>query len=126
MVLVMQLTSAISMHFGETMIRARLAEYVFRFLRIAARYEENLTGTTDIGFTTHGFSETGVSPALAGLGIAQGFGGSLGSGIVLADEHVSMREVSTNASRVEGWRNTKSYDYWREVISSFSCQNGFD
>ncbi|KAG8846289.1 hypothetical protein FRB96_002041 [Tulasnella sp. 330] len=105
------LTAAVAQHFGETMIRARVAEYVSRFIRIAACYEETAFGTTSIGFPTQPFSETGVSSA---MGIPQGFCGSLGSGMVFGDEVSSSKEMSWNASRVEGWRLTRSYEYLQQ------------
>lgn len=97
------------------MIRARVAEYVSRFIRIAACYEETAFGTTSVGFPSQPFSETGVS---AGMGIPQGFGGSLGSGMVFGDEVSSAKEMSWNASRVEGWRLTRSYEYLQQVSLS--------
>lgn len=112
-----QLTTAVQQHYGESVIRARVAEYVLRFIRIAAAYEEIvLQKNTTIGFSMQPFSETGVSTAMVGLGIPQGFGGSLGSGMVFADEGVGRsRELSANAARIEGWRLTKSYEYWQQV-----------
>lgn len=110
-----QLSTAVAQHFGETMIRARVAEYVSRFIRIAARYEEGVLGSTSIWFPTLVFSETGVSTATLGLGIPQGFGGSLGSGIVFSDESTSVREVAWNSGRIEGWRLTRCYELWQQV-----------
>ncbi|KAG8946568.1 hypothetical protein FRC03_001353 [Tulasnella sp. 419] len=115
-----QLTSSVSQNFGETMVRWKFSEYVLRFLRLASRYEETLAPpmtepTTLIGFPSHPFSETGVSGIVTGTGVAQGFGGSLGTGLCLTDENVGPKEMSANASRIEGWRGTPCYEYWREV-----------
>ncbi|KAG9313406.1 stabilization of polarity axis-domain-containing protein, partial [Chiua virens] len=88
------LISAITSHFGETLVRLRFTEYVSRFVRLAARYEEVATGSTALGFPSAPFSE-----------------GSLGKGVVFSDETVAARELATNASRIEGWRRTKSHQY---------------
>ncbi|KAG9034597.1 hypothetical protein FRB95_013050 [Tulasnella sp. JGI-2019a] len=108
------LTAAVTQHFGEMMIRARVAEYVSRFIRIAACYEEAAFGSTSIGFPTQPFSETGVS-----TGVPQGFGGTLGAGMVFGDEVSSSREMAWNASRVEGWRLTRSYEYLQQDFQAW-------
>ncbi|KAG8922709.1 hypothetical protein FRC01_013697 [Tulasnella sp. 417] len=55
-----ELVNGVSQHYGETMIRARVAEYVNRFVRIAAAYEDSVLGSTSIGFPMQSFSETGL------------------------------------------------------------------
>ncbi|KDQ58432.1 hypothetical protein JAAARDRAFT_193004 [Jaapia argillacea MUCL 33604] len=87
--------SAISYHFGEGLVRARFTEYVNRFVRLAARYEEEVIGSTKIGYPSASFSE-----------------GRLGSGIAFMDEASAVRDLSTNTSRIEGWRRTNSYQYY--------------
>ena len=54
---------------------------------------------------------------MMGMGIPQGFGGSLGSGMVFTDDITRSRDIYNNASRVEGWKLSKSYDYWMSVGS---------
>lgn len=98
-----QLISAITSHFGETLVRLRFTEYVGRFVRLASRYEEVASGSTALGFSTAPFVE-----------------GSLGKGIVFSEEAVAARELATNASRIEGWRRTKSYQYCILVRSARS------
>ena len=93
-----QLISAITSHFGETVVRWRFTEYVSRFVRLASRYEEVATGSTVLGFPTVPFTE-----------------GSLGSGVVFPDETLLAKELATNASRIEGWRRTKTYQYYAIV-----------
>lgn len=77
----------------------RFTEYVMRFVRLASRYEEDTLGSTMLGFPSIPFAD---GPA----GRAQ-----LGSGIVFIDEAAGARELSANASRIEGWRRTNSYQY---------------
>lgn len=75
-------------------MRLRFTEYMARFVRLASRYEEVATGSTALGFSSASFTE-----------------GSLGSGVVFPDEIVASRELAANASRIEGWRRTKTYEY---------------
>ncbi|KAG8983591.1 hypothetical protein FRB90_005891, partial [Tulasnella sp. 427] len=114
-----ELVNGVSQHYGETMIRARVAEYVSRFVRIAAAYEDSVLGSTSIGFPMQSFSETGVSTSMVGMGIPQGLGGSLGSGMVFMDDATRAREMTSNASRIEGWRGTKSYEYWQQDFQNW-------
>lgn len=92
--------SAISYHFGEGLVRARFTDYVARFVRLAARYDEELNGSTKMGFPTFPFSERhGDRPRL-------------GSGVVFIDESAASREMMANASRIEAWRKTKMCEYY--------------
>ena len=79
-------------------MRFRFTEYVSRFVRLASRYEEVATGSTALGFPSVPFSE-----------------GTLGSGAVFPDDVLASRELGTNASRIEGWRRTKIYQYYTTV-----------
>ena len=77
-------------------------EYVLRFVRLAARYEEEAYGSTKIGYRSATFTENG------------GFS-TLGSGMIFPDESVALKEITLNANRIEGWRRTKMYEYYAEV-----------
>jgi hypothetical protein len=102
-----QIRSAIEDHFGENMVRMRFTEYVTRFVRLASRYEEEVTGTTKFGFPSSSFTEIpGRLP-------------QLGSGIVFNDEAACLRELSANAQRIEAWRKTNSYQYCVMVKLAF-------
>ena len=89
-----QILASISEHYGEQMIRLKFAEYVYRFVRLAARYEEEFHGSTKIGFPTTSCSD-----------------GQLGSGLPLDDT----KELTANAGRIEGWRRTPCYEYYKVV-----------
>lgn len=93
-----QILHAIQAHYGESVIRARLTDYVARFVRLASRYEEETTSTTSIGFPS--------APCAHG---------SLGSGIVFGDEGAGQREVLGNGARIEAWMRTKSYKVYQQV-----------
>jgi len=53
------------------------------------------------------------------MGIPQGFGGSLGSGMMFSDETSVSRELAWNASRIDGWRLTKSYEHWQQDFQTW-------
>jgi hypothetical protein len=78
-------------------------DYVWRFVRLASRYEEDTHGTTTIDFPTSPFNE--------GPGITS----QLGSGVVFIDDVAGSREVMAYASRFEGWRRTPMYRTFQEV-----------
>ncbi|KAF9236644.1 docking domain of Afi1 for Arf3 in vesicle trafficking-domain-containing protein [Melanogaster broomeanus] len=104
--------SAIASHFGETLVRMRFTEYVTRFMRLASRYEEIASGSTKLGYPSASYVD-----------------GSLGSGIVFPDEAAGLKELAANASRIEGWRRSKSYQHC--IIDSQKAQatnkiRGFD
>ena len=97
--------AAISYHFGESLVRARFTEYVLRFVRLAARYEEDYLGSTKIGYPTSSFT-------VANDGYCQ-----LGSGLVFPDDTLATRELAVNAKRIEGWRRSKMYEHYATVSS---------
>jgi hypothetical protein len=105
---VRQIVASINAHYGEPAIRARFTEYMSKFVRMAARYEEEFYGQTSIGYPSQPFRES-----------------SLGGGFIFPDESTKTKEWSTNANRIEGWRRTRSYRYWREVsrteVFQFKC-----
>lgn len=81
-------------------MRSRFTDYVIKFVRVAARYEELTFGSTSIGHPSLCFVEGDTC--------------QLGSGIV-ADDNLGPRELASNMGRIEGWRATKSYEYWKQV-----------
>jgi hypothetical protein len=79
-------------------------------VRIAARYEEEFLGSTSIGYSSSPFEFTSPSEP----------GGHLGSGLSFMDDLSGTREMLANASRIEGWRHTKSYEYYKAVSNPVS------
>ena len=104
----MQITNSIQSHYGEAVIRARFTDYVQRFVRLAARYEEEATGSTSIGYPCIPYRH-GTLGAL----------GTLGSGIVFPDETSGAKDLAVNAPRIEGWRASPSYQHYQFVRFSF-------
>lgn len=110
----------IQQHHGEQNVRQRFTEYVQRFVRTAARYEEDQFGRTEIGFRSAPFVPGGVGAHLAS-GIV---GVQLGSGIIPTDSVAFAKELNANASRIEGWRKTRSYEYYATVRIRFLSRAG--
>ncbi|KAG8702880.1 hypothetical protein FRC08_003195 [Ceratobasidium sp. 394] len=79
-------------HAGELLVRARITDYVQRFVRIAARWEEEVYGATTIDHPFRSFSE-----------------GTIGSGATFADEGLVAREMAANSWRIAAWRETALY-----------------
>jgi hypothetical protein len=101
--------SAIQFHFGENLVRARFQEYVLRFVRVAARYEEETRGATTIGYA----SRTATP-------------GVLGAGIVFADEASGARELGANAPRVEEWIRTPMYEDFQQDFAKNRAGSAFE
>lgn len=88
------LRSIASRH-GENVIRAKWRDYIIKFTRIAAAFEESVYGASAL--------------YIGGEEADAGSAGVSGHGCVWADETARQRELGGNVSRIEGWRNTRSY-----------------
>ena len=86
---------SISSRHGESVIRTKWREYIIKFTRIAAAFEETVYGASALYI--------GASEADAGAH------GVSGHGYVWADDTAKSRELGANVWRIEGWRNTRSY-----------------
>ncbi|KAI9788607.1 MAG: hypothetical protein M1833_002902 [Piccolia ochrophora] len=88
------LRSIASRH-GEAVIRAKWRGWVEKFTRIAAAFEESVYGASAL--------------YIGGEDADAGTGGISGHGYVWHDEGARQRELAGGVSRIEGWRNTRSY-----------------
>ncbi|KAI0266905.1 spindle pole body interacting protein [Russula aff. rugulosa BPL654] len=116
-VFIEDIISAINFHFGEPLVRARFVDYMARFVRLASRYEEDVIGATTIGFPSVPFNE------------GPGDTSQLGSGVIFLDDIIGSREVTANASRIEGWRRTPTHRMFQEDFKRSLATNavrGFD
>ena len=86
---------SIAARHGERVIRAKWHDWVVKFTRIAAAFEETVYGASAL-YIGGDESETGAA-------------GTSGHGYVWADDSAKMRELAGNVTRIEGWRNTRSY-----------------
>lgn len=69
-----------------------------RFVRLASKYEEDHLGNTTIGWPNIAFKSTTTG---------------LGSGLVPVGN--SAREIFGAAPKIEAWRQSRSYQYFRAV-----------
>ncbi|KAI0481844.1 spindle pole body interacting protein [Xylaria cf. heliscus] len=83
---------SIAARHGERVIRAKWRDWVIRFTRIAAAFEEGVYG---------------ASALYAGGDEHEQITG--GHGFVWADDVARQKELAGNVYRIEGWRNTRSY-----------------
>ena len=88
------LRSIASRH-GENVIRAKWRDYIIKFTRIAAAFEESVYGASAL--------------YIGGDEADAGSAGVSGHGYVWSDETARQKELGGNVSRIEGWRNTRSY-----------------
>lgn len=86
---------SITARHGEGVIRAKWRDWVVKFTRVAAAFEESVYGASAL--------HIGGEEADALVG------GISGHGFVWPDEASKQRELAGGVSRIEGWRNTRSY-----------------
>lgn len=89
------LLRSIASRHGESVIRSKWRDYITKFTRIAAAFEESVYGASALYI--------GASEADAGAH------GVRGHGYVWPDDTARVRELGANVCRIEGWRNTRSY-----------------
>lgn len=80
---------------GESTIRAMWRGWVLKFTRMSAVFEELVYGSSAL--------------YVGGSQVDVGAHGVRGHGYVWADDATRQRELMSNAQRIEGWRNTRSY-----------------
>ncbi|KAF4554256.1 MesA-like protein [Elsinoe fawcettii] len=119
---------AINDRHGEGAIRAKFRLWVLKFTRIAAAFEELVYGASALVISTPqlGSSSAGSSPDLRrttshtvpASDITKGYGYVWPS---LAEK---TRELSANATRIEGWMKTRSYyNYIQDLAVYYSYRN---
>ncbi|KAL6885014.1 docking domain of Afi1 for Arf3 in vesicle trafficking domain-containing protein [Trichoderma longibrachiatum] len=86
---------SIAARHGERVIRAKWRGWVNKFTRIAAQFEESVYSTSALYIGGH-------EPGLA-------LPGASGHGYVWPDDTAKFKELAGNVTRIEGWRNTRSY-----------------
>lgn len=88
--------SSIAQRHGEGVVRSKWRQWVERFTRIAAAFEEGVFGASALIY-------------LGGEGGDKPRTGINGHGYVWSDDKAKHRELAGNAARIIGWRNTRSY-----------------
>lgn len=91
---------SIAARHGERVIRAKWRDWVVKFTRVAAAFEESVYGASALYI---GGDEGAEASRPAGNGILSGHG------YVWPDDMSKLKELAGNVTRIEGWRNTRSY-----------------
>lgn len=89
------LLRSIATRHGEAVIRAKWRDWVLKFTRIAAQFEESVYGASALYIGAEDRDLT--------------LPGAAGHGYVWPDDASKHKELAGNVTRVEGWRNTRSY-----------------
>ncbi|TVY57138.1 Protein mesA [Lachnellula suecica] len=89
---------------GEGVIRAKWRDWVEKFTRVAAAFEESVYGASALYI--------GVEEAEPGNEISD-------HGYVWDSEASKLRELAGGVSRIEGWRNTRSYFSFKQDLALF-------
>ncbi|KAI6373658.1 hypothetical protein MCOR25_003430 [Pyricularia grisea] len=94
---------------GERVVRAKWRDWVVKFTRIAAAFEESVYGASALYIG-------GDEPEGAVVPVG-------GHGYVWADDNAKMRELAGNVTRIEGWRNTRSYySFIQDIAQHYSIK----
>lgn len=96
---------SITARHGERVIRAKWRDWVIKFTRVAAAFEESVYGASALYIGGDETAESGTS-LVPGIGTN---GMLSGHGYVWPDETAKQKELAGNVTRIEGWRNTRSY-----------------
>lgn len=94
------LRSIVARH-GEGVIRAKWHDWVEKFSRVAAAFEETVYGSSSLITDSSMNDYTNES--------------NIGHGYVWPDEASKLRELAATVYRIEGWRNTRSYISFKHV-----------
>lgn len=105
---------------GENAVRAKWRAYITKFVRVAAAFEETVYGASNLFVIEPGEEVAPDSPS--GMQADPNDPCSLsGHGYVWPDEASKQRELVASVSRIEGWRNTRSYFAFIQDIASMYC-----
>ncbi|KFY00297.1 hypothetical protein O988_03384 [Pseudogymnoascus sp. VKM F-3808] len=100
---------SIAARHGENAVRSKWRTWVERFARISAAFEETVYGASALYI---GSEEN-----------AENADGTSGHGYVWSDEGARQKSLAGNASRIEGWRNTRSYySFIQDLARYFTVQ----
>lgn len=94
------LLSSIANRHGEAAVRSKWRGWILKFTRIAAAFEELVYGASAL--TPGAVDSDAESAAVERYDVR-------GHGYVWPNEEAKMKELAANASRIEGWRMTRSY-----------------
>ena len=121
------LRSIVSRH-GEFILRAKFRAYITKFTRIAAAFEETVYGASALSVIapTEVEASSPVTPNATKCAKDLEPESSpylKGHGYVWPSEEAKHRELAASASRVEGWRNNRSYYTFISDLASHTKNN---
>jgi Stabilization of polarity axis len=121
---------SIAARHGESAIRSKFAAYTTRFTRIAAAFEESVYGASALYVVSPGDPELDIRSPAPGQSMdskkepstsQEAMAGLKGHGYVWPNDEMKNRELAASVSRIEGWRNTRSYKtFISDLVSSRS------
>lgn len=100
---------SIAARHGEAVVRAKWRDWVSKFTRISAQFEESVYGASAL--------------YIGGENANMTLPGAVGHGYVWSDETSKQKELAGNVTRIEGWRNTRSYYSFIQVKVATSSVN---
>lgn len=118
---------SIAARHGENTIRSKFAAYTTKFTRIAAAFEETVYGASALYVMSPGEAELDIqSPVTARAAdpkreastSQEAMAGLKGHGYVWPNDEMKHRELAASVSRIEGWRNTRSYKTFISDLAS--------
>ncbi|KAJ5526570.1 hypothetical protein N7513_010729 [Penicillium frequentans] len=110
---------SISQRHGENAIRAKWCAYIMKFVRVSAAFEEAVYGASNLYIIGPGEELSPDSPT-GHQTDALDPSSLRGHGYVWQDEVAKQRELSASVSRIEGWRNTRSYySYIQDIAAKY-------
>lgn len=92
---------SIGARLGERVIRAKWRDWVLKFTRIVAAFEEGVYGASALYIGSDDFDNGSMAVS--------------GHGYVWPDDSARLKELAGNVTRIEGWRNTRSYYSYIQV-----------
>ncbi|GAB7358394.1 hypothetical protein MBLNU230_g2463t1 [Neophaeotheca triangularis] len=125
--------SAISERQGENAIRSKFRLWVLKFTRLAASFEEAVYGASALHIqpapsppSLHPETATNspISPSTPGTAADAAYPPeTTGHGYIWPSASAKTHELAANATRVEGWRNTRSYyNFIQDLAAHFPHQ----
>lgn len=103
---------SIAARHGERVVRAKWRDWVVKFTRVAAAFEESVYGASALYIGGDEGIEDGGSVTTSRSGTNGVLGGH---GYVWPDDQSKQKELAGNVTRIEGWRNTRSYYSYIQV-----------
>jgi hypothetical protein len=105
---VQDILRSIAARHGERVIRTKWREWVVKFTRMAAAFEESVYGASALYIGGEEGEGGGGGMTVPSIG---------GHGYVWPDDAAKLKELAGNVTRIEGWRNTRSYFSYIQVCS---------